>query len=47
MTVDVLYNDLEAGQRIITRFGMLPRQDGGWMAAAARHWSVDGIDPRR
>jgi hypothetical protein len=26
---------------------MLPREDGGCLAAAARHWSVDGFDPRR
>jgi hypothetical protein len=47
MSVDVLYSDLEGGQRIITRFAMLPRQDGGWLAAAGRHSSVDGLDPRR
>jgi hypothetical protein len=46
MCVEVLYSDLEGGQRIITRFAMLPRGDEGWMAAAGRHWSVDGADPR-
>ncbi len=47
MTVDVLYGDLEGGQRVISRFSMLPRQDGGWLAGVSRHWSIDGVDPRR
>ncbi len=47
MTVDVLYGDLEGGQRVISRFSMLPRQDGGWLTGVSRHWSIDGVDPRR
>ena len=47
MTVDVLYGDHEGGQRVITRFGMTPRPDGGsWVVSAARHWNVDRDDPR-
>jgi hypothetical protein len=46
MTVDVLYGDHEGGQRVVTRFGFWPRDDGGWMAAAVRHWNVDRPDPR-
>jgi hypothetical protein len=44
--VDVLYGDHEGGQRVITRFGLLPRDDGKWIATAARHWNVDREDPR-
>lgn len=44
--VDVLYSDAEGGQRIISRYSMRPRQDGGWLVIAGRHWSVDGVDPR-
>ena len=44
--VDVLYSDAEGGQRIISRYSMNPRGDGGWLVAAGRHWSVDGPDPR-
>ena len=45
--VDVLYSDAEGGQRIISRYSMNPRADGdGWLVAAGRHWSVDGVDPR-
>jgi hypothetical protein len=46
LTVDILYGDHEGGQRTITRFGLLPRDDGRWIAAAARHWNVDRDDPR-
>jgi hypothetical protein len=46
MTIDVLYGDHEGGQRVITRFALMPRADGGWVAAASRHWNVDRPDPR-
>jgi hypothetical protein len=47
LTVDVLYGDFEGGQRVISRFALLPRQDGdGWIASVARHWNVDRADPR-
>jgi hypothetical protein len=46
MTVDVLYGDHEGGQRVVSRFSLLPRDDGKWMAAVSRHWNVDRDDPR-
>jgi hypothetical protein len=46
LTVDILYGDHEGGQRTISRFALLPRDDGRWIAAAARHWNVDRDDPR-
>jgi hypothetical protein len=46
MTVDLLYGDHEGGQRVITRFGLQPRGDGGWLLSASRHWNVDRPDPR-
>jgi hypothetical protein len=46
LTIDVLYGDHEGGQRTITRFLLIPRDDGEWIAAAARHWNVDRSDPR-
>jgi hypothetical protein len=46
MSVDVLYGDHEGGQRVVSRFGLIPRADGDWMAAAVRHWNVDRPDPR-
>jgi hypothetical protein len=46
LSVDILYGDHEGGQRTISRFGLLPREDGGWIAVVARHWNVDRDDPR-
>jgi hypothetical protein len=44
--VDILYGDQQGLQRMITRFLLLPRDDGAWAATVARHWNVDGADPR-
>jgi hypothetical protein len=44
--VDVLYSDAEGGQRLISRYSMMPRGDGGWLVNAGRHWAIDGTDPR-
>ena len=46
LTVDLLYGDHEGGQRMISRYALLPRDDGGWLASAGRHWNVDRSDPR-
>jgi hypothetical protein len=46
LTVDVLYGDELGGQRVITRFALAPREDGGWWATVSRHWHVDGPAPR-
>jgi hypothetical protein len=47
VTIEVLYGDLEGGQRMISRYALTPRDDGTWLAAAGRHWNVDGPDPRQ
>lgn len=45
--VDLLYGDLEGGQRIISRFGISPWEDvDGERAEVIRYWNVDGADPR-
>jgi len=45
--VDLLYTDLEGGQRTISRFVLRPRLDGnGWIASTSRHWSLDRPAPR-
>jgi hypothetical protein len=46
LTIEVLYGDEEGGQRVVTRFALLPREDGRLMAAASRHWNLDRPDPR-
>jgi hypothetical protein len=44
--IDLLYGDNEGGQRVISRFTMMPRDDGGWLVSAGRHWNIDREDPR-
>jgi hypothetical protein len=44
--VDILYGDQQGLQRMITRISLMPREDNAWMATIARHWNVDGEDPR-
>lgn len=45
-TVDLLYGDAEGGQRVISSFGILPVDDGDWLAVSGRHWNLDRPDPR-
>jgi hypothetical protein len=47
-TIDVLYGDAEGGQRVVTRFSMLPAKSAkdGWIASVSRHWNLDREDPR-
>jgi hypothetical protein len=45
-SVDVLYTDQVGGQRTISSFGVLPADDGGWIAAVGRHWYLDAPAPR-
>ena len=40
LTVDLLYGDLEEGQRTITRFVLLPNTDGTWRCDVAHHWRI-------
>lgn len=45
--VDLLYGDHLGGQRVITRFSVMPGGDDGlWFPSAVRHWNVDQPDPR-
>ena len=46
IVIDLLYGDHQGGQRVISRFSLLPRDDGDWFAAVSRHWNVDRPDPR-
>lgn len=47
ITIDVLYGDHEGGQRVVTRFALMPRGDDAWLLSAGRHWNIDRPDPRR
>jgi hypothetical protein len=44
--IDLLYGDHQGGQRVISRFSLLPRGDDEWFAVVSRHWNVDRPDPR-
>ncbi|MGH3472022.1 MAG: hypothetical protein ACRDPG_08250 [Nocardioidaceae bacterium] len=46
ISVDLLYGDHQGGQRIISRFVLLPRSDGQRFAAVTRHWNLDRPGPR-
>jgi hypothetical protein len=46
ITVDLLYDDHEGGQRTISRFSLIPRDDGQWVTSVSRHWNLDRADPR-
>ncbi|HEX4717657.1 MAG TPA: hypothetical protein VH300_03940 [Thermoleophilaceae bacterium] len=39
--LDLLYSDHLGAQRSISRFSLVPGQEGRWMAAVVRHWQVD------
>jgi hypothetical protein len=45
INLDILYGDHQGGQRTISRLGLV-LEDDGWLATVARHWRLDGIDPR-
>jgi hypothetical protein len=44
--IEILYGDHELGRRAISLFSLTPREDGAWLVSVARHWNVDGADPR-
>lgn len=45
-TIDVLYGDHEGGRRTISRFAVLPGDDGRWFCSVGRVWNPDRADPR-
>lgn len=46
VVIDLLYGDHQGGQRVVSRFSLLPRGEDAWFASVARHWNVDRPDPR-
>jgi len=46
VTIELLYGDGEGGQRVISRFSLLPVGDDGWLITVTRHWNLDRDDPR-
>jgi hypothetical protein len=46
ITIDLLYGDHDGGQRMESRFSLLPGRENRWIASASRHHNVDRPDPR-
>jgi len=46
ITIELLYGDGEGGQRVISRFTLLPAGDDAWLITVSRHWNLDRYDPR-
>ncbi len=46
LTIEILYGDGEGGQRVISRFAVLPAGDDAWVVSVSRHWNLDRDDPR-
>lgn len=46
ITINLLYGDVEGGQRVISRFALQPAGDDAWLATIGRHWNLDHPDPR-
>lgn len=39
--IDLLYSDHLSQQRAVSRFSVIPMQDGRWMTSVVRHWQLD------
>ncbi|MGI8752407.1 MAG: hypothetical protein ACR2MN_08870 [Acidimicrobiales bacterium] len=46
VTLDILYSDHQGGQRAISRFTLIPREDGSRLAAVSHNWNLDRAEPR-
>jgi hypothetical protein len=44
--IDLLYSDHEGGQRTVTRFTVVGRDNDEWLATVGRHWNLDRDNPR-
>jgi hypothetical protein len=46
VTIDLRCGDHDGGQRMESRFSLLPGREDRWFASASRHHNVDRPDPR-
>jgi hypothetical protein len=46
ITIDLLYGDQEGGQRTVSRFALIPVENGQPIVAVSRHWNLDRSAPR-
>jgi hypothetical protein len=42
LILDLLYSDVQGGQRTISRFTLRPMGDDQWLATIGRHFALDG-----
>jgi hypothetical protein len=47
VTIELLYTDMNEGQRTVTRLAVLPAQEDRWIASVAQHWTLDTHTPLR
>jgi hypothetical protein len=46
VTIELLYGDGEGGQRVISRFVVIPIGEDDWLVSVSKHWNLDREDPR-
>jgi hypothetical protein len=46
LNLELLYGDMEGGQRTISLFTFSPMDNGSWLSTLARHFFLDRDDPR-
>lgn len=46
LTIELLYGDGEGGQRVVSRFAVIPDENEGWLVSVSKHWNLDRDDPR-
>jgi hypothetical protein len=46
LNLELLYGDMEGGQRTISLFTFSPMHGGGWLTTLSRHFYLDRADPR-
>jgi hypothetical protein len=47
VTIELLYSDMNGGQRTVTRLALTPGQEDRWIASVGRHWTLDTHTPLR
>jgi hypothetical protein len=45
LSIDILYGDHEGGQQTVSRFNLVPGEDG-WFTTDSFHWVLGAADPR-
>jgi hypothetical protein len=45
LSIDLLYGDHEGGQQTVSRFNLVPGEDG-WFSTDSFHWVLGAADPR-